>query len=167
MPPHSGKVSAAAAAAADAAGSPATAGEVKGDMLAPSIFNNNLLRLAAMGAAVALAAKSSVLLPAQGLSFVHLLAYGTWLGSVIWTTFIAGIGIVGSLANLLWVEPLATSIMFKRYDLENAATRDDAAIKALYKQFGKWHGISSLFNLAVLVAAFAHGWWLAGLLVLA
>ena len=42
-----------------------------------------------------------------------------------------------------------------------------AAIKALYKQFGKWHGISSLFNLAVLVAAFAHGWWLAGSLVLA
>ena len=86
MPPPSVKVS----VAADAAGNPVTAGEVKGDMLAPSIFNNNLLRLAATGAAVALAAKSSVLLPAQGLSFVHLLAYGTWLGSVIWTTFIAG-----------------------------------------------------------------------------
>ena len=31
-----------------------------------------------------------------------------------------GIGLVGSLINLLWVEPLATSIMFERYALENA-----------------------------------------------
>ena len=41
-----------------------------------------------------------------------------------------------------------------------------AAIKALTRTFGKWHGISSLFNLAVLVAAVAHGWWLAGSLFL-
>ena len=118
----------------------------------------------------------------------------------------AGIGVVGSLANLLWVEPLATGIMFQRYELENAAGERDegetspadvpvlprcrwrrqaaaqkapcvthttpcvcvaAAIKQLYKKFGMWHGISSLFNLAVLVAAIAHGWWLSGALALA
>lgn len=42
-----------------------------------------------------------------------------------------------------------------------------AAIKGLVKKFGAWHGVSSLFNLGVLVTAFAHGWWLAGSLVLA
>lgn len=53
------------------------------------------------------------------------------------------------------------------YDLENAAgERDSDRIQALYKQFGKWHGISSILNLVVLVAAFSHGWWLAGGLVL-
>lgn len=191
-------------------------------MLAPSLANNNFFRLAATAATVAIAAKSSALIPAQGLSFIQLLAYGTWLGSIVWTTFVGGIvmfknlprqtfgrlqsklfpiyfglstamsavllgtlcfaggapprqalttlgmGLVGSLANFLWVEPLATSIMFQRYDLENASgKRDDVAIKALYKKFGMWHGISSIFNLAVLVAAIAHGWWLAGSLVLA
>lgn len=35
----------------------------------------------------------------------------------------------------------------------------------LYKQFGKWHGISSLINLIVTCAALAHGWFLAGTLV--
>jgi hypothetical protein len=36
-----------------------------------------------------------------------------------------------------------------------------AAIKTLAKQFGKWHGISSLINLGTLIAAIGHGWWLA------
>ena len=59
-------------------------------MLSPSIFNNRLFQLAAVAATLALAAQSSALLPAQGLGFVHLLAYGTWLGSIAWTTFVAG-----------------------------------------------------------------------------
>ena len=40
-------------------------------------------------------------------------------------------------------------------------------IKRLYKQFGKWHGISSLFNLVVLVVAVGHGWYLGAHLALA
>lgn len=48
----------------------------------------------------------------------------------------------------------------------DCATGADA-IKRLYKKFGMWHGISSLCNLSVLVAAVAHGWWLAGALALA
>lgn len=43
---------------------------------------------------------------------------------------------------------------------------DQAEIKRLYGQFGKWHGISSINNLAVLVATFAYGWSLAGKLAL-
>lgn len=44
---------------------------------------------------------------------------------------------------------------------QSAAARADK-IKALAKQFGKWHGISSLINLGTLVAAVGHGYWLAG-----
>jgi hypothetical protein len=43
---------------------------------------------------------------------------------------------------------------------------DEAAIKRLYKQFGMWHGISSLNNLVVLAATMAYGWTLAGKLTL-
>jgi len=48
-----------------------------------------------------------------------------------------------------------------RHKLENAQPRDNERIKALYKQFGIWHGLSALLNLGVLVAAVAHGWYLA------
>ena len=39
---------------------------------------------------------------------------------------------------------------------------DEAQIKALYKKFGVWHGISSLNNLGVLAATVAYGWIVAG-----
>jgi hypothetical protein len=75
------------------------------------------------------------------------------------------IGLVASLANLLVTEPLATKIMFQRYELENAeGARDDAAIKALTKKFGAFHGISSLLNLAVLVCAVGHAYFLGAFL---
>lgn len=68
-----------------------------------------------------------------------------------------------TLINLLVVEPTATKSMFERYELENAgaATRDEARVAALKKEFSKLHGTSSLLNLAALVAAVAHGAWLA------
>lgn len=56
-----------------------------------------------------------------------------------------------------------------RYAIENKEAKseqDEADIKRLYKQFGMWHGISSLNNLAVLAAAVAYGWILAGRLSL-
>jgi hypothetical protein len=72
-----------------------------------------------------------------------------------------GVALAGSLANQLFVEPTATKLMFQRYELENAPQRDNDTIKALYKKFSTWHGISSMLNLGVLVAAVTHGWWLA------
>lgn len=55
--------------------------------------------------------------------------------------------------------------MFQRYELENAeGPRDDAAIKALSKRFGAWHGISSLLNLGVLVCAVGHAYYLGAFL---
>ena len=72
-----------------------------------------------------------------------------------------------NLANWLVVEPSATKIMLERYQLENSPNRDGAKIKQLYKQFGKWHGMSSMLNLGSLVGAFVHGWWLSSLFTLA
>lgn len=77
-----------------------------------------------------------------------------------------GVSLAASLINLLFLEPAATKVMFARYDLENAPVRDEAAIKALYKKFGAFHGSSSLVNLVGMVGAVAHGWWLASRLVL-
>ena len=59
----------------------------------------------------------------------------------------------------------AARVAHAGYDLENADERDNSRIKALYKQFGKWHGISSVFNLVATIAAIAHGWWFAGMIV--
>ncbi len=71
-------------------------------------------------------------------------------------------GAATSLLNLVVAEPGATANMFARYKLEAepAAVRDEAAIAKLRKQFGAWHGASSLLNLVALVAAVAHGVWL-------
>ena len=74
-----------------------------------------------------------------------------------------GVTLGATLINLLIVEPMTTKSMFERYELENApaATRDDKRIAVLRKEFSKLHGLSSLFNLAALVACVAHGAWLA------
>lgn len=74
-----------------------------------------------------------------------------------------GVTLGATLINLLVIEPTTTKSMFERYALENApaASRDDARIARLRKEFSKLHGISSLFNLAALVACVAHGAWLA------
>jgi hypothetical protein len=52
-------------------------------------------------------------------------------------------------------------IRVPRYELEAQTPRDEAQIARLKKQFGAWHGISSLLNLGTLVCAVSHGWWLA------
>ncbi len=76
-----------------------------------------------------------------------------------------GTALVSSLLNLLVLEPRATEVMFARYALENAPTRDEQKIKQLMKEFGKFHGISSLVNLVSMVAGASYTWWLASALV--
>lgn len=103
----------------------------------------NILMLATLGLLRASPAPTSVL---------------TWLAA----------SLAGSLVNWLFIEPKCTGVMFQRYDLENKEIKteqDQAKIKGLYKQFGKWHGISSMINLVVLCAGFAHLWYLATLIV--
>ena len=46
-----------------------------------------------------------------------------------------------SIGNWLFIEPVATKLMFQRYDIENKPQKtdaDQAEIKSLYKKFGKW-----------------------------
>jgi len=65
--------------------------DVKGDMLEPSVANKPLVRFAALAAVVATAARSTGFLPSAGIGFVHMLAFGTWFGTLAWTSFIFGI----------------------------------------------------------------------------
>ena len=72
--------------------SAAATGDVQGEKLdSPSVANKNWVRVAAIAATVAAAARGTAYLPQAGMAFVHLLAYSTWLGALVWTTFIAGI----------------------------------------------------------------------------
>ncbi|GAX85780.1 hypothetical protein CEUSTIGMA_g13195.t1 [Chlamydomonas eustigma] len=77
---------------------------------------------------------------------------------------ILGLGLASSVMNWVHIEPLATKLMFQRYDLENlpGEKTDEVKekIKALYKQFGMWHGISASLNLVILCCALSHGWYL-------
>lgn len=57
----------------------------------PSASNKNWVRAVAVAATVAAAARGTAELPAAGAAFVHLLAFGTWFGAIVWTTFIAGL----------------------------------------------------------------------------
>jgi hypothetical protein len=213
-------VSASAAAAADDAGK----NDVQGAMLEPSVVNTPWARAFGVTAAVAATAASTTVMPLQAATFVHLVAYGIFLGSNVWNTFFVGltmfknmprqtfgkvqsklfplffalttgcnllllgslyltglstappravltlgVAAVASLANWLFIEPKTTTLMFERYDIENKprkTSEDETRIKALYKQFGMWHGISSLNNLVVLAATVAYGWALAGRLTL-
>ena len=73
-----------------------------------------------------------------------------------------------SVLNWLWVEPVNTKLILERYALENQkGAKDEAKIKQMKKEFGKWHGASSVLNLAGLCGVLAHGWWLGSRLTLA
>ncbi len=47
-------------------------------------------RLLALAGAVVLASRGTTLLSRHATAFVYVLAYGTWTGANLWTTFIAG-----------------------------------------------------------------------------
>jgi hypothetical protein len=208
-----------------AAAASAQEGDVQGEMLdRPSLANAPAVRALSLVATVALAAWSTSFMSSAAVGFVHMLVFGSWFGTLAWTSFVFGIvafrnlprqtfgrlqsklfpkyftlsfiaptlllatlnaitggspprkemillaiSAISSLINLVIAEPAATKVMFQRYELENIkdAPRDESAIKSLAKQFGKWHGISSLLNLVVLVCAVGHAYYLgARLLVL-
>ena len=79
----------------------------------------------------------------------------------------AGIALGTTVLNWLLVEPVNTKLMFERYSLENSkGARDEARITQVKNDFGKWHGLSSVLNLAGLCGVLAHGWWLGSRLTL-
>ncbi|CAE6474136.1 unnamed protein product [Rhizoctonia solani] len=65
--------------------------------------------------------------------------------------------------NLVYLGPKTTETMFKRHKLERAEKVQysdpsaSAEMKALNKQFGALHGVSSLLNLCSLLCLAAHG----------
>lgn len=69
-------------------------------------------------------------------------------------------------SNLLYLGPKTSEIMFQRHKLERAEKKqynDPTAsddMKALNKQFGALHGISSLINLLSFFCLLAHGVWI-------
>ncbi len=54
-----------------------------------------------MSAALVVAARSTEFLPVNVAVFIHLMAWGLWLGSNIWTTFIAGGTVCVTLLSVL------------------------------------------------------------------
>lgn len=192
---------------------------IEGTDLESMPTKTSLVSLAILSGAVLLAAKGTTALAPQGAAFVHIAAYGVWLGTVVWTTLVAGLtmfknlprqtfgklqsklfpqyftltaaaiglqlgalyfsatqpvakqlwvlglSLGATLFNLVFIEPATTASLFERYVLENAQVKDQAHITELYNKFGKLHGLGSLINFAVLVAALAHGWFLAGWLM--
>lgn len=89
LPPRRAVATSAASSAADG---------VTGDMLAPSAFNTPLVRVLAIGAAAlggsALTAAAS---PGAGPALLHLVAWGTGLGTAVYTTFFLGIAMFKNL----------------------------------------------------------------------
>ena len=81
------------------------------------------------------------------------------------TTGSLGVALAMTLWNLWFLEPLSTKNMFDRYDLENKGQKESEQYKKLAKNFGKFHGISSLANLIAFCGAVAHGFILSSLLL--
>lgn len=76
-----------------------------------------------------------------------------------------GIAFFGTLLNLLYLEPASSCNMFGRYKLEDEGKTDSDEYKKLKASFGKFHGMSSLFNLIALIGGIVHGSRLASSLI--
>eukprot|EP00930_Biecheleria_cincta_P078644 TRINITY_DN66196_c0_g1_i1.p1 TRINITY_DN66196_c0_g1~~TRINITY_DN66196_c0_g1_i1.p1 ORF type:complete len:317 (+),score=53.15 TRINITY_DN66196_c0_g1_i1:24-974(+) len=171
------------------------------EFVTPAVWNTPLFRAVAVVSGGALAGG---VLPFSAM--LHLASFAIWMGTNVWTTFVAGItmfkalprqqfgtlqaklfpkyfqigatctaimiftglrmelpvgaavvSLLGTLANMLYLEPKATSVMFERYKRENDGLKDAETDKKLKSKFSKLHGMSSLANLVALVGLVAHG----------
>ena len=70
--------------------SPAASREnFKGEVLDPSVFNKNWVRLGAVALVVGLAARGTGYLPARWAAFTHLLSFSINLGMIFWVSTMA------------------------------------------------------------------------------
>lgn len=76
-----------------------------------------------------------------------------------------GVAFFSTLLNLLYLEPASTANMFDRYKLEDNGEKETDEYKKMAKSFGKFHGMSSLFNLVALCGGIIHGCRLASNLI--
>ncbi|KAJ2920225.1 hypothetical protein MD484_g182, partial [Candolleomyces efflorescens] len=92
-------------------------------------------------------------------------AFKPWYADVA-QAYALGTVLVGQGLNYFVVGPMTSKIMFKRQkqEKEEGKAYNDAGVsaemKALNRQFGSLHGISSLFNLAAVIALGIHGLWI-------
>ena len=76
-----------------------------------------------------------------------------------------GIAFFSTLFNLLYLEPASTENMFGRYSLEDDGKKETDEYRKMAASFGKFHGMSSLFNLVALCGGIVHGTRLASSLI--
>ncbi|GMM41104.1 hypothetical protein FOG50_02957 [Hanseniaspora uvarum] len=69
----------------------------------------------------------------------------------------AGISIIASLSNLLWLQPLCHNIKKQRQALDLQKPEDAVEDEILRKQFGKYHGLSLLMNVIYSASLLAYG----------
>ena len=78
-----------------------------------------------------------------------------------------GVSMAATLANLAWLEPVTTAVMKKRADLEKMTAAvasafypegKEAGLKAMGKQFGMYHGLSSTANLVAMCTCITYGY---------
>lgn len=81
---------------------------------------------------------------------------------------------IGGIANIAYLTPLCSNLKTKRYEIiDNKFNGDDKAavesgdLKAIDKEFGKWHGMSMASNLLSIVSLAAYGFILSGKLKVA
>lgn len=83
-----------------------------------------------------------------------------------------GVSLASTLLNIAWLEPATTKVMKERAELEKMAPSvasgfypegKEARLKTLGGQFGKFHGLSSLFNLIVMGCSIAYANWFVAL----
>ena len=72
------------------------------------------------------------------------------------TLITLGVALGANLVNQWFLEPKATDVMMRRYEMENENRQSEDEYKKLAASFGKFHGLSSLVNLVSLCAAFVH-----------
>ncbi|KAH3679159.1 hypothetical protein WICMUC_001170 [Wickerhamomyces mucosus] len=67
------------------------------------------------------------------------------------------LGSIGGLGNALWLGPKTKDIKAQRKLLESQGETESEQYKQLTKDFGKWHGISLLFNLLYVGSLTVYG----------
>eukprot|EP00898_Chlorokybus_atmophyticus_P002914 jgi/Chlat1/3623/Chrsp237S03613 len=91
-----------------------------GVWLTPAIHNKNAVRALAIAGAVVLSAQSSIMISSRLAWFLHFVAFGCWLGTSVYTTFIAGIVMFRNLPRQTFGKLQAR--LFPRYFQLNAAS---------------------------------------------
>jgi len=81
-------------------------------------------------------------------------------------TWVLGLIVLMTSANWLWIGPATGKLIVERQKQERAEGKPShdphvsQQMKAMNKRFGILHGLSSLFNLLVVIALIFHGLWI-------